>query len=324
VSQVGSRPLPYTLRVATRASRLALAQTQSVVDALQAQSKINCQIISFTTKGDREADRSLIAIGGDGVFVRELFTALARGQADIAVHSLKDLPTSLPRELSAGVVPVREDPRDALVAAREGLTSIQALPERARVGTSSLRRAAQLRLLRPDLDVVGLRGNVDTRARKIRDGQCDAAVLAYAGLRRAGLLETLATTPLDPDEMVPAAGQGALFVQCRADDEKTRALIAPLEHGASALATSWERAFLAAVGGGCVAPIGVHVRIEGVTCRFWAVVAATDGTRAVRESRSWRMGDAAEGRRTVEAVASEMLAAGAGDLIAQARERVER
>jgi hydroxymethylbilane synthase len=324
VSSARFRSSPQTLRVATRASRLALAQTQFVVDALRARSDINCEIISITTTGDREADRSLIAIGGDGVFVRELFTALAEGKADIAVHSLKDLPTGLPPALSSGVVPLREDPRDALVSARADATSIETLPQHARVGTSSLRRAAQLRLRRPDLEVVPLRGNVDTRARKIREGHCDAAVLAYAGLRRAGLVESLATAPLEPDAMVPAAGQGALFVQCREDDHATRALIAPIDHGPSALATSMERTFLAAVGGGCVAPVGVHVRIEGDSCLFWAVVAATDGTRAIRESRSWRWGGAAEGLRTVEAIASEMLAAGAGELIAKARERVER
>lgn len=281
---------------------------------------MHCEIISVTTKGDLEADRSLVAIGGDGVFVRELFAALAEGRADIAVHSLKDLPTSLPPGLF-GVVPMRDDPRDALVARGGATATIEGLPQRARVGTSSLRRAGQLRLRRPDLEVVPLRGNVDTRVRKVREGECDAAVLAFAGLRRAALVDVLATVPLAPEEMVPAAGQGALYVQCRADDAATRALIAPLEDAPSALATSMERTFLAAIGGGCVAPIGVHVRLEGGECRFWAIVAATDGTRAIRQSRSWPASDAAEALHAVEAIASEMLAAGAGDLIAQARER---
>jgi len=305
--------------VATRASRLALAQTRLVVDALRARGEINVEIIPVTTKGDREAERSLTAIGGEGVFVRELFAALADDTADIAVHSLKDLPTELPPDVAAGVVPERDDARDAIVSRDAPIEGIDALPHGARVGTSSLRRAAQLLLRRPDLEIVPLRGNVDTRVRKLREGACDAAVLAYAGLRRADLVDVLAPTPLEPEDMVPAAGQGALFVQCRADDEDTWRTIAPLEHAQSALATSMERAFLAAVGGGCVAPIGVHARIEGEAYQLWAIVAATDGTRALREMRSGSARDAAEARACVESVASDMLQGGAGDLIARAR-----
>lgn len=316
-----ARALRQTLRIATRASRLALAQTQSVVDALRAAHDVDCEILTLSTKGDRETDRSLTAIGGDGVFVGELYKALADERADIAVHSLKDLPTTLPPGLSAGVVPRREDARDALVCRDAGSATIETLPKNARVGTSSLRRAAQLRSRRPDLEVTPLRGNVDTRLRKIGDGVCDAAVLAYAGLRRAELADMLPTAPLEPDDMVPAAGQGALFVQCRVGDERTRSLIASLEDSASALATKMERSFLAAIGGGCVAPIGVHVQLDGEGFRFWAVVAATDGTRVLRQSRTGSIRDEAEAIETVEAIASEMLGAGAGELIAQARER---
>ena len=277
----------HTLRIATRRSGLAFAQTEFVVDQLREQTNLKYEIIPLTTTGDVQVDRSLTAIGGDGVFVKELFAALLDGRADVAVHSLKDLPTSLPPELCAGVVPLREDASDVLISRENEYTSIDALPHRAVVGTSSLRRAAQLRLRRPDLRIVPLRGNVDTRLSKVRKGECNAAVLALAGLRRVDLLQAVGGgSPLSPDVMVPAVGQGALFVQCRSGDEPVRRLVATIDHAPSALATRMERTFLAALGGGCVAPVGAHVESSGDDCRLWAIVAATDGTRALRRSGS--------------------------------------
>jgi hydroxymethylbilane synthase len=311
-----------TLRVATRRSALAMEQTKLVVERLQGSAAIDVEIIPITTKGDAQTDRSLVAIGGDGVFVKELMNALLDERADIAVHSAKDLPTALPPELDAGVVPEREDARDVLVSKDNIYKDIAALPSGAVIGTSSLRRAAQVHLLRKDVSIAPLRGNVDTRVGKVRAGEYDAAILALAGLLRIGLLESIGGgSPLELDVMVPAVGQGALFVQCRAKDEATLHLIAALNHEPSAFATRLERAFLAHIGGGCVAPIGAHVRIEGDTWRLSAVIAATDGTQSVRRSAQGRYADAAEAITAVEAVASEMLAAGGREIVASARQR---
>ena len=299
-----------------------MAQTKLVVDQLREQTDLKYEIIPLTTTGDAQVDRSLTAIGGDGVFVKELFAALQDGRADVAVHSMKDLPTSLPPELCAGAVPEREDARDVLISRENEYTSIDALPRQALVGTSSLRRAAQLRLRRPDLQIVPLRGNVDTRLSKVLKGECAAAVLALAGLRRVDLLQNVGGgSPLSQDVMVPAVGQGALFVQCRSGDEVVRRLVATIDHAPSALATRMERAFLAVLGGGCVAPVGAHVEMSGDTWHLVAIVAATDGTKALRRSGSGSAKDAAEAVRTVEAIASEMLGAGAAELIVQARQR---
>jgi hydroxymethylbilane synthase len=320
VASAQARPGQQLLRIATRRSPLALAQTNFVIDALRAHCDIKYEIIHVATKGDLERDRSLAAIGGDGVFVKELFVALQERRADIAVHSLKDLPTSLPAELNAGVVPRREDARDVLITSGNQYHSIAELPPHAVVGTSSLRRAAQLRLVRPDLTIVPLRGNVDTRVRKVQSGEYAAAILAMAGLLRAGLLSKVGGgSPLPCEVMVPAIGQGALFVQCRADDESVRAIIGPINDAPSALATSMERAFLAAIGGGCVAPVGANVTISNGSWHLIAVVAATDGTKAVRRTHSGSTSDAAEAISAVESIAADMLQSGAREIIAQAR-----
>ena len=311
-----------TLRVATRRSALAMAQTKLVVDMLQANGPIDVEIVPITTKGDAQIDRSLVAIGGDGVFVKELMNALLDQRADIAVHSAKDLPTALPGELDAGVVPQREDARDVLVSKDNIYRNIAALPESAVVGTSSLRRAAQVHMKRSDVNIAPLRGNVDSRVERVRRGEYDAAILALAGLARLDLLSSVGGgSPLGFDVMVPAVGQGALFVQCRAADEGTRTLIAPLNHERSAFATRLERTFLARIGGGCVAPVGAHVQVDDATWRLWAVVAATDGTRSVRRSAQGSYPGAAEAIAAVEAVASEMLAAGGREIVDESRQR---
>ncbi len=309
-----------TVRIATRRSALALAQTKLIVDGLRATSDVEVEIIPITTKGDAQADRSLTAIGGDGVFVKELMQALLDERADIAVHSAKDLPTSLPQELVAGAVPQREDARDALVS-RAVYTDISTLPSGAVVGTSSLRRAAQLRLLRNDLRIAALRGNVDTRIGKVQSGDLDAAILALAGLKRLGPARPIGAVAISPQVMVPAVGQGALYCQCRAADDRVRSLLSPLNHKPSELATDLERLFLAAVGGGCVAPIGAHAQVDGSTFKLTAVIASTDGAASVRQSIHGPCTDAADARAAVEAVASEMLAAGGREIIEAAKQR---
>ena len=320
MSGTAQRAQRSTLRVATRRSGLALAQTQLVVDRLRESANVECEILPITTQGDVLADRSLVAIGGDGVFVKELMNALLDGRADIAVHSAKDLPTSLPPELDAGVIPPRGDARDALVSKHNAYDDIAALPAGAIVGTSSLRRTAQLRLIRKDLRIEPLRGNVDTRVAKVHKGEYDAAILALAGLMRAGLLPLVAgARPLEPSAMVPAVGQGALFVQCRAADARVRELLAPLNHEPSALAVRLERTFLATVGGGCVAPIGANALVQGESWSLHALIAATDGTTFVRRSAQGRCTDAAEAVAAVETIASEMLAAGGRQIIASVK-----
>jgi hydroxymethylbilane synthase len=310
--------LARTLRVATRSSALALIQTRSIVDRLAARG-IECDIVPITTRGDRDKDRSLAAIGGDGVFVKELQTALLEGRADIAVHSMKDLPTELPAGVRVGVVPARADARDALLSPGGSFASIAELPRAAIVGTSSLRRKAQLLARRPDLQVCELRGNVDTRIHKMLAGACHAAVLAMAGIERIGLPREAGAVALPTEEMVPAVGQGALFVQHRESDDAARELLAPLSDAAAERAVEMERAFLKRMGGGCLVPIGAHAEIAHGGWRFDAFVAAVDGTRVQRCHISEIGRDEAAAIGQVEALADEMLAAGAREVIAQFR-----
>ncbi|HXM18411.1 MAG TPA: hydroxymethylbilane synthase [Candidatus Tumulicola sp.] len=307
--------LVRTLRVATRTSALALIQTRSIVERL-AKRGIACEIVEITTRGDRDKDGSLAVIGGDGVFVKELQNALLDNRADIAVHSMKDLPTELPPGVRAGVVPPRADARDALVSPRGAFKTIRDLPQGAVIGTSSLRRKAQLLVIRPDLRVRDLRGNVDTRIKKMLAGACDAAVLAMAGIERIGLPAEAGALPVAIDEMVPAVGQGALYVQHREADSALREMLAPLDDPASAFEVDLERAFLKRMGGGCLVPIGGHAQVGEEGWTFHAFVAEVDGTQAQR--RSIRGSDKAA-RSRVEALADEMLAAGAREIIAKFR-----
>ena len=311
------------LRVATRASKLALAQAQAIVDALAARG-VACDLVPVTTKGDQIVDRSLAAIGGDGVFVKELEAALVDGRADIAVHSMKDLPTELLRGATAGVVPERGDPRDALVATTSNGGAIASLPDGAIVGTSSLRRSAQLKAIRPDLEIRDVRGNVDTRIRKLVDGRYHAIVLAMAGLDRLGSLDgDVRVSPVPLSDMIPAVGQGALFVQCRSGDEGTQRLIEPLRHETSTAAVMMERAFLKRMGGGCLVPIGAHVAVDGQSWRLDAFAAMPDGSDAVRRSAQGTLPGEAEAVAAVERIADEMLDAGAREIVARFRQGQE-
>jgi hydroxymethylbilane synthase len=298
------------IRLGTRASALATTQSRWVGDRLSAALGRDVELVEITTEGDRDS-RSLVQLGGTGVFVSALRTALADGRIDVAVHSLKDLPTAPAPGIALAAVPVREDPRDVLVA-RDGLT-LGELPVGSRVGTGSPRRAAQLHALGLGLEITDIRGNVDTRIRKVRDGAYDAVVLARAGLARLGRL-TEATEVLDPLQVLPAPGQGALAVETREGDELAAEVVV-LDDARTRAAVTAERAVLATLEGGCTAPIGVLAEVvEGDGGEeLWVRAAALspDGTLAVRMSAT---GDPADAAGVGNRLAGQMLDDGAGNL----------
>ena len=263
-----------TLVIASRGSQLALWQARWVERQLTA-AGFACRIEIVKTTGDKITDVPLAKVGTKGLFTKEIEEALLDGRADLAVHSLKDLPTELPAGLVLAAVPEREDPRDAVVG-----RPLADLPAGARVGTSSLRRAAQLRRLRPDLTVESVRGNLDTRLRKLDAGQYDAILLAAAGLSRLGWGARIAEI-LPPEVMCPAVGQGALALETRAASPGFDACAA-LDHPATHAAVTAERALLAALGGGCQVPIGAHATVDGARLHLTAVVASPDGAESVR------------------------------------------
>lgn len=267
------------VRVATRASALALCQSAWVMDRLRlAWPDLRIDVVTASTPGDRDKQTPLTSLG-QGVFVSGVEQLLLDGEADIAVHSLKDVPTILTPGLELAAFPPREDPRDGLVC-RAG-RDLASLPAGAAVGTGSPRRAAQLLALRNDLNVSPVRGNLDTRLRKLRDGQFDALVLAVAGLARLGRTDELDQI-FDVDECTPATGQGALAVQCRSDDDRARALVAPLDDPICRAEVLAERAFLAALGGGCQFPAGALGRTRGDRLEVVGVAASPDGRELVR------------------------------------------
>jgi hydroxymethylbilane synthase len=297
------------IRLATRGSALALAQARVVADGLAA-GGARVEVIAIRTEGDRRAEARLAAIGGKGLFVREIEQALLRGDADVAVHSLKDLPAELPAGLTLPVFPEREDPRDVLVT-REPCT-LDELPRGAMVGTSSPRRRALVLALRPDLVVTPIRGNVDTRLTKLAGGEWAAVLLAAAGLRRLGLAPRHAT-PLAPDVFVPAIGQGVLAVQTRADDAVTLAALRLLDHAPTRLCALAERAFLARLGASCVTPMAAHARHADGRIVMDAVIASEDGGRVLRERAE---GPAVEPEALGRDVADALLARGAAAVVA--------
>ncbi len=259
------------LRIATRGSALALAQTALAADAMrQVDPAVEIETVEISTEGDRDRVTPLSVLGGRGVFVRAVEEALLAERADVAVHSLKDVPTEqLPALALAAVLP-RGDARDALVS--RGGVRLADLPAGARVGTSSSRRVALLRALRPDVAPVEIRGNVDTRLRKVADGDYEAVVLAAAGLDRLGRLDE-ASELFDPADFLPAPGQGAIVLQCRADDAATRDLLAALDDGDTRAATDAERGFLSALGAGCTLPVGAYARVAAGRITLQAMVA---------------------------------------------------
>jgi len=281
------------LRIGTRGSRLARAQTDLVCRALAAAhpelaAPGTLEVVVIRTTGDHITDRPLAEFGGKGLFCKEIEAALLEERIDLAVHSIKDLPTWLPDGLVLGAVLEREDPRDVLLARTP--TSIAGLPEGAVVGTASVRRQAQLLAKRPDLRVVNFRGNVETRLRKLAAGEVDATLLALAGLRRLGITHEGAV--LAPEEMLPAVGQGAIGIECRADDDAARALLAAIDHAASHACVRAERALLAALDGSCHTPIAGHAAIADGRLHLRALIARVDGSECLRTERSGAPEDA--------------------------------
>ncbi|MDP9433092.1 MAG: hydroxymethylbilane synthase [Actinomycetota bacterium] len=304
-----SRPL----RLGSRRSALALTQSGQVAQAVQAAGAPPVEVVEVTTFGDTTA-AALETLGGTGVFVTTLRDKLLSGEVDLAVHSLKDLPTAPAEGLVVAAVPVREDPRDVLIA-RDGLT-LGELPPGSTVGTGAPRRAAQLRALGFDLNVLGIRGNVDTRLSKVTSGELDAVVLARAGLARLGRLDEV-TEVLDPLQMLPSPGQGALAIECRSGDAGLIELLASLDDPATRAAVTAERSLLGALEAGCTAPVGALADISedadgALELYLRAVVAAPDGSLTIRLSATGPLAAASEiGSR----LAADLLDAGAADLM---------
>jgi hydroxymethylbilane synthase len=294
------------LVIGSRGSQLALWQAKWIAARL-AERGHETRIEIIKTTGDKITDVPLAKVGTKGLFTKEIEEALLDQRIDLAIHSLKDLPTEVPVGLVLAAVPEREDPRDAMVGA-----CLNDLPTGAKVGTSSLRRAAQLRVARPDLVIESVRGNLDTRVRKLDEGQYRAIVLATAGLTRLGWAHRIAEI-LSPDVMCPAVGQGALAVETRAEGA-ARDICAALDHAVTRAAVTAERAVLAALGGGCQVPIGAHAVVQGDALRLVGVVIAPDGSRAVRKSGQGAVADAEDvGKRVGQA----LLAAGAHEILEQ-------
>jgi len=299
--------------IGTRGSQLALWQTNWVKAQTEKHHPgIEVEIKVISTKGDRVLDVSLPKLGeqGKGLFTKELEDALFERRVDLAVHSLKDLPTELPSGLHIGAICEREDARDALVA-RNPITSFNELPDRALIGTSSLRRQAQLKSVRFDLVIEPVRGNVDTRLRKLDEGRYDAIVLASAGLHRLGHANRI-TEHLSEVLMLPAVGQGALAIETREDDATTGEIIRPLNHEATRLACSAERAFLKGLGGGCLVPIAAHATIAADVMTLNGLVASPDGLEVVRAQQS---GPPQDADLLGQQLADELLARGAGRIL---------
>jgi hydroxymethylbilane synthase len=300
---VSGRPLV----IGSRGSRLALWQAHWLQERIESAGR-QARIQTFKTSGDRFVDRSLAVIGGKGVFVKEIEEALAAGTVDIAIHSLKDLPTEQPEGLRVVCVPEREDPHDLLLI--RGGEGFESVPKGAVLGTGSPRRACQVRALRPDLTIRELRGNVETRIGKLERGEYAAILLALAGVRRLGI--ATAGTVLSFDEMLPAVGQGALAVEARADDRDLAAFLAQFHHRPTAAAVAAERAFLRGLGGGCQAPIAAVAEVVDGLLMLRGLVADPGGERILRDRSEGPVGEA---ESIGDELARALLARGAGDLI---------
>jgi hydroxymethylbilane synthase len=303
--------------VGTRGSDLALWQARWLIELLTAHHPdVEFEIVEVSTRGDRDRRVPLHQAGGVGLFVKALEYALLDGEIDLAVHSLKDMPSRTTPRLSLAAIPERADPRDALVS-KAGLR-LSELPPGSQVGTGSPRRRAQILALRPDLEVVGIRGNVDTRLSKVKEAAYDAVVLAAAGLDRLGRRDAI-TEILSPETMLPAAGQGALAVELRADDEATHTLVAPVNHTPSWAAAGAERAFMARLGAGCHVPAAAYAVVDEHDIRLRALVADMDGEKIIRGERQGEIGEAELlGRR----IAEELLDRGAGELLREAERQI--
>lgn len=308
--------VPRKLIIATRRSALALWQAEHVRDRLVAiYPQCAVELLGLTTQGDRTLDRPLADIGGKGLFIKELEQAMADGRADLAVHSLKDVPMEMPEGFVLAAIMAREDPRDAFVSLR--YRSLAELPAGSSVGTSSLRREAQLRERHPELRVEPLRGNVNTRLHRLDQGNHAAVILAAAGLRRLGFADRIAAL-LDPAESLPAIGQGALALECRADRGDVIAALAGLADPDSALATSAERAFGLALAGDCRTPLAAYAMQRGGELWLRALIASRDGRQVLRGERAGRCADLVDARALGEALGAEFLARGAAAILRDA------
>ncbi|HLG96771.1 MAG TPA: hydroxymethylbilane synthase [Bryobacteraceae bacterium] len=293
------------LTIGSRGSQLALWQARWIQARLQTFG-VESRIEVIHTTGDKITDVALSKVGTKGLFTKEIEEALLNGSIDLAVHSLKDMPTELPAGLILAAIPAREDPRDALIGGK-----LDNLKRGAHVGTSSLRRSAQLRAIRPDLEISDVRGNLDTRLRKLDEGRYHAILLASAGLRRLGW-ENRITELLHPDVMCPAVGQGALAVETRDDSGEARAICRRLDHAETRAAVTAERAVLAALGGGCQVPIGAYATLEGASIRIRSIIVSPNGEQVIRKEASGQAADAASlGRR----LGDELLAAGGAKIL---------
>jgi len=299
-----------TIRIGTRGSMLAVRQSGMIKAALEKLwPDISVELKIIRTTGDKITDVPLAKVGGKGLFVKEIEDALLDGSVDIAIHSMKDVPADLPEGLEIVAVPEREDPRDALILRRG--SEMGDLARGAVIGTSSLRRAAQVLKMRPDFEVRTLRGNLETRLRKLEEGLYDAIILAAAGLRRMGWEDRI-TLFLDPAEFIPAIGQGALGIEARSDDQRVRRLLAPLDHPESAVAVRAERSLLKVLEGGCQVPIGGYARVIGQNIELVGTVASLDGREVFRANGTAPGGEAVElGAR----VAAELLESGAKHIL---------
>jgi len=268
------------VKLGTRKSLLAMTQSTWVKNKIEQKwPDVEVQLVKITTKGDKILDVPLAKVGGKGLFVKEIEEALLRKDIDIAVHSLKDVPAELPDGLEVSVFPEREDARDALISRNGQL--LKDLPQGARIGTSSLRRVAQLRKVRPDFQIEALRGNLDTRLKKLEDGEFDAIILAAAGLNRLSLSDKI-TECLDPELMLPAVGQGALGIEFRCDDDEIKKILASIHHEETAICVKAERAFLARLEGGCQVPIGAHATLCDGELELDGMVGDEEGMRIIR------------------------------------------
>ena len=298
------------LRIGTRGSKLALVQSEWVKKEVQTRHpEVRVELVKIKTKGDKILDSPLSKIGGKGLFVKEIEDALLKRDVDLAVHSMKDVPAELQEGLKISVYPKREDPRDAFVSRH--FRTVEDLPQGASVGTSSLRRSAQLLHMRPDLHIVPLRGNVDTRLRKLDSGDLQAIVLATAGLNRLGLSDRI-TAPLSPEAVLPAIGQGVLGLELREDDQKTQHLIFFLNDLETELAARAERAFLKELEGGCQVPLAGYARVEKDRIVLDGMVAELDGSVILRQQRA---GGKDKPEELGIALARQLIAAGADRIL---------
>jgi len=296
------------IRIATRQSELALWQAEHVADILKRQDDVKkVELVPLSTRGDEILDRSLQKIGGKGLFIKELEVAMQEGRADIAVHSMKDVPVDMPAGFCIAAVLPRASAADALVG-----KTLEELPEGARVGSSSLRRVAQLKLLRPDLNIEALRGNVNTRLAKLVNGDFDAIVLAEAGLERLGLAESISQV-FTPDEMLPAAAQGVIGIECLADNVELRALLASINNGPASRTCLAERTVARILQANCQSPVAAHATTVGGVMTIKALVAMPDGSQVVRDGVGGSSDDA---ERLATQLAEQLIANGASEILA--------